>query len=571
METKTCQNCKQDFTIEPEDFLFYEKMQVPAPTFCPQCRMIRRLLWRNEGLLFRRQDGYSGKEVFSGFAPEAKVVTYENSFWYGDGWNPFATGREYDFSRPFFSQFKELLSVAPIPARSVFNLVNSDYCNEASEMKNSYLCFNTDFVENSAYLRKITHIKECFDINDSNEDELCYESVLLEKCYSTYFSVDCDSCVDVWFSKGLRGCTNCFGCVNLTKKSYCYFNVQYSKEEYQEKIAQHVLTSYSGIQAAKKQARAFWLDYPVKFNHTSRTYDSNGERIYDSKNVKDSHTIRGGENLRYCQDLQAKTSNCYDYSVWGVGTENIYESQTCGLGCYNLRFSYCCWENARDLEYCVYCVGSKNCFGCVGLYKQEYCIFNKQYSKEEYSELRNKIVEQMKNISYIDAKGREYRYGEFFPFDLSPHAYNETLDQDFFPLTEAEALEKGYGWREPNNREYQATQTSQDLPDDIRHVPPTITNEILECMSCHRAYRIIPAELSFFNRVGLPLPRMCHMCRYMDRAQYLNPPVQYHRACMCEQDGHTHSEKCSNEFESSYAPERPDIVYCEQCYQQETS
>ncbi|MFA6585673.1 MAG: cytochrome C551 [Candidatus Paceibacterota bacterium] len=42
-EIKTCQNCKKDFTIEPEDFNFYEKINVPPPTFCPECRMVRRL------------------------------------------------------------------------------------------------------------------------------------------------------------------------------------------------------------------------------------------------------------------------------------------------------------------------------------------------------------------------------------------------------------------------------------------------------------------------------------------------------------------------------------------------
>ena len=30
-----------------------------------------------------------------------------------------------------------------------------------------------------------------------------------------------------------------------------------------------------------------------------------------------------------------------------------------------------------------------------------------------------------------------------------------------------------------------------------------------------------------------------------------------------------HKGKCPNEFETSYAPDRPEIVYCEQCYQAE--
>jgi hypothetical protein len=52
-ETKTCQNCKKDFTIESEDFNFYEKIKVPPPTFCPECRIIRRMLWRNFRSLFK--------------------------------------------------------------------------------------------------------------------------------------------------------------------------------------------------------------------------------------------------------------------------------------------------------------------------------------------------------------------------------------------------------------------------------------------------------------------------------------------------------------------------------------
>ena len=49
-----CQNCKKDFVIEPEDFNFYEKIKVPPPTFCPECRLIRRFARRNEKALYHR-------------------------------------------------------------------------------------------------------------------------------------------------------------------------------------------------------------------------------------------------------------------------------------------------------------------------------------------------------------------------------------------------------------------------------------------------------------------------------------------------------------------------------------
>ena len=39
------------------------------------------------------------------------------------------------------------------------------------------------------------------------------------------------------------------------------------------------------------------------------------------------------------------------------------------------------------------------------------------------------------------------------------------------------------------------------------------------------------------------------------------PVKLWHRKCM--------NKGCNNEFETSYAPERPEIVYCESCYNQE--
>ena len=39
---------------------------------------------------------------------------------------------------------------------------------------------------------------------------------------------------------------------------------------------------------------------------------------------------------------------------------------------------------------------------------------------------------------------------------------------------------------------------------------------------------------------------------------------------MCDKKNHLHGEeKCSAQFETSYSPDRPEIVYCENCYKQE--
>ena len=82
-EIKNCQNCKKDFTIEAEDFNFYEKMKVPPPTFCPLCRAQRRFVFRNERKLFRIKDAFTGKDIFSTYPKESgrKVITQERMAW----------------------------------------------------------------------------------------------------------------------------------------------------------------------------------------------------------------------------------------------------------------------------------------------------------------------------------------------------------------------------------------------------------------------------------------------------------------------------------------------------------
>jgi len=49
----------------------------------------------------------------------------------------------------------------------------------------------------------------------------------------------------------------------------------------------------------------------------------------------------------------------------------------------------------------------------MSLLKKQYCIFNKQYTKEGYFELVEKIKKHMDDVPYIDKGGRKYGFGEF--------------------------------------------------------------------------------------------------------------------------------------------------------------
>ncbi|MBI2623140.1 MAG: hypothetical protein HYW65_01010 [Candidatus Liptonbacteria bacterium] len=615
-ETRTCRNCQAQFLIETDDFSFYEKIKVPPPTWCPECRFRRRIIWRNERKLFRGKSALSGQNLFTLFPPEAGYILYKNDEWRG-GYAPLAYGQDVDFSRPFLTQLFELDKKVPKPAGSAARMVNSEYSDNASDLKNCYLLFNSNFTEDSAYGNGVDRCRACFDNSHIQDCERCYHSFWLTKCYETHFSSRCEDCTNMWFSKDCRGCSNCFGCVNLRAQKYCVFNKQYSKEEYQQKLKALNLSSWKNLQEAGAKAKEFWLRFPNKFMQGVHNVNVSGEFITHSKNVRDSYLIRASENLRYVQYSQVPSSkDCYDSSLIGCNAEQLYESAVCGWGASNIKFCWECWDSAANMEYCLYCNTSSDLFGCAGVQKKQYCILNKQYEKNEYEKMRTKIIEHMNKMPYIvksqipssksqtspndqnskyETREIAYTYGEFFPPEFSPFAYTHTISPDHFPLSKDEAQALGFRWINANPTEYQTTKNAADIPDAIENLLDDVLKEILKCATCGRAYRIIEPELQFLKQLGVPAPRSCVDCRHNDRISQRNRAVFYDRKCMCEGThsasparpaggresqiayhkntaAHFHGNfPCSNTFQTSYSPEQPEIIYCEQCYQTEVA
>jgi len=595
-ETKICQNCKNNFTIEPEDFKFYEKIKVPPPTWCPECRAQRRMTWRNERALYKRKDA-NGIDVISIYSEDKPVKIYERNYWWSDKWNPMDFGKDYDFSKPLFIQFRELFE--SVPAASIFNSnpVNSDYCNHSGYMKNCYLTPASWECERVSYSARTINSKDSIDLMAVFKCELCYEAIDSSESYKTFFSQNCSACFESYFLFDCKNCNNCFGCVGLRNKQYYIFNQPYTKEGYKKRIENFDIGSYKKFNDFKKTFLTHKLSFPFKFARLINTVNVIGNNLLNAKNSKYCFDMREMEECRYLtHGFEIKDS----FDGFGIGLcELLYEGIDTGeKGASKERFSVVVYASS-DTHYCFNCEGSSSLFACIGLRNKSYCILNKQYTKEEYEKLVPKIIEHMNSMPYIDKRGRVYKYGEFFPPELSPFSYNETIAQEYFPLTKDQALDKGYSWKDPEPRNYEITLKTEDLPDHIKDVPDSILNEIIQCAhfghamskcneQCTEAYKIIPQELQFLRKMNLPLPRLCPNCRHYQRIKQRNPLKLWHRKCQCagatshpstssgysyrntaDHIHHKKEEPCPNEFETTYAPERPEIVYCEACYLRE--
>ena len=586
-EQRTCQSCHQGFVIEDEDFEFYKKISVPPPTFCPECRTRRRMAWRNESSLYKRVCGMCGKSIIAIYAPQSPFVVYCKDCWISDQWDPISYGRDYKKDISFFTQFHELLEVVPlVVADRKGSMENSEYGNYNGNCKNCYLCFSTALSEDSMYCSNSQELKQCADSTGLRNGELCYEAVDCEKNYRCVFTDRTRESADSRFLFGCSNCVNCFMSANLRNKSNVFRGEQLSPEEYKKRILSINFGDFEVFKELKEEFNKMKTLALHKNAEIKNSVQATGDNITNSKNVFNSFDVNDSENIKHslrilkgCRDIQ----DCHGM----VGGELVYEGFGCGFSPRHNLFSFSV-DVSSDLTYCAMCHDCSNCFGCVALKNKQYCVLNKQYTKEEYGKLVSEIIRRMDEVPYIDKKNIKYKYGEFFPEELSPFGYNETIAQDNFPLSESDAIEKGYSWMDTKKKDYSITVKIDDIPRQIEDVDELITREVFQCKHdglcderCSGAFRITPQEFILYKKLSIPIPRLCPSCRHFERLKRRNPLKLWHRKCQCagtkSENGvytnttkHQHGEgKCSNEFETSYAPEREEIVYCEQCYQNE--
>ena len=158
---KICTVSGKEFEITEDDLKFYKKMGVPMPTLCPEERQRRRLSWRNERTLYYRTCDATGKKIISVFSNDKKYTVYEESAWWSDSWDGKDFGKDFDFSRPFFQQWQELVKIVPQLARSVDGNENSEYVNQSGWNKDCYMIFEGDHNEKCYFImRKMIHRKK---------------------------------------------------------------------------------------------------------------------------------------------------------------------------------------------------------------------------------------------------------------------------------------------------------------------------------------------------------------------------------------------------------------------------
>lgn len=503
--TKTCRRSGKEFTITDRDQGFYAQVGLPHPTLCPEERMKQMLTWRNEYQYYTRKCDKTSQPIISTYKPESPYKVYSNKAFWSDDFDAREYGQDVDFSKPFFEQFIELHQKVPQITMVNDNGVgseNCEYCQDFAFGKNCYLVSGSWRVEDSLYSNNCNHGKDIVDCKSINVNcELVYESKYCQRLYNCSFLDTCSNSSDCHFGYDLMGCKNCFGCIGLRQKEYCFFNEQLTKEEYQQKMGEIDLGSYAQLEHWKAEFARFASQQPRKESHQINCDESEGNHLYNCKDVHGednfncaySRNISNGDNIQNCYDIYQSGN-----PQWCCG--NITPDDS-----YMVHMSVWCWKS-QYVMYSDNCHSSQNCFGCVSLKRQRFCILNKQYTEEEYNELLPRIIEHMKQTG---------EWGEFFPAELSPFAYNESLAQEKYPMSKEQIEANGLKWYE--SVEGQSSDKTTQIPDHIKDVTEEICKTPLTCISSGKAYRITPAEFKFYKKMKLPIPRKAPAIRRVER------------------------------------------------------
>jgi len=546
----TCKDCGLAFESVPRDHAFYTELKLPPPKNCPDCRSLLRCSHRNERSLAKRTCSLCKREIVSMYAADTPFPVYCHDCFFSDRWNPLDFGQPYREGKPFFEQLKELL--AGVPRLSIIHkqTENSDYSNYSFANKNCYLTFGSHHEEDCLYGAYSTKNRSCLDCLWLYGSELLYECLFSKNCYSSLFLDHSEDTRDSAFSRELKGCSHCLFCANLRQKQYCVFNEQLTKEEYAEKVQSYGLDTWSGLKAAK---RLFLEELPRRFPVRALTQvqceQCEGSTMNGCKDMHSCFFCAESEDCSYAVQID-NTFHAMDMDYMGYDrSERCYQTIGC-QGLFDCVACNACWHGS-GLKYCQSCFSCSDCFGCISLQQKKHCILNHEYAKDEYRRLIEGITESMR---------KDGTWGDFFPVSLTPFAYNETMAKDWFPLTETEARRRGYRYLTGEEMpEVTKVILAKDLPERIEEIPDDVLNWAIRSEETQRPFRIVKKELEFYRTMHLPLPHHHPEERHRMRLLRRHQRSLWKRPCM----------KCGKEMQTTYPPERPEIVYCENCYLKE--
>ena len=446
---------------------------------------------------------YNNKGIISRFpdTPRIKSVISNKEFEKGrddllEAWINY--NAEEDFLNHFDILFK---SIDMVNSCQYWNNINSDFAESVLNGKNIYLTFAAiNDCENVCYSVSVknncTNIFNSLMVQPNSQD--IYFATNIASSYKVFYSRYIQNSNNIWFSTNLIWCTECIDCDNLENASYHIANEPYSKEEYFIKKNEILKNKWAFFK--KYRSLKLWG------NNIGCQNIKNGDALFncfDVSDAKHSFNVKWGKNLIFTGWI-GWVENAYDICGWGSSTaNNIY-----GVAGVKGDHVYCSSHIiGTNIFYSYYLEDCSYCIGCIWLKNKQYCILNKQYSKQQWKILADKIFKKMED---------KWTLWDFFSWSTNPFYFNDTIAGMLWDFSKEEVEEKWYMWRDEEIKVDIPEWTDIISISDINNfqwydeswnwtIDPEIMKKVIQDDSGNY-YRIVQMEYDFLMKHTLPLP-----------------------------------------------------------------
>jgi hypothetical protein len=459
--------------------------------------------------LYKRKCDRTGQPIISIFRPDCPYPVWKRDEWIAHAKPPAA---DFDFSKSFFEQAWNLFQHCPLPHIFQSNNENCEYTDDWYYSKNCYLCHSGQNNEDCRYCYGCDSVKNVFYGVFSFNSEVCVDLIWSINCFNSLFLLNCKNVHDSAFLYDCRDCDHCLFSYNLRNKKYCFANQQLTKSEFEEKKREWDFSSSKNYEEAKAlfsrmMKEAAW-HRALQIEHCE---NSTGNFIRHSKDCENCYMLSYHENCANVSFSGPHAKGALD-SLGTVGGEWVFMSSL-PVYCYEARFCFSV-SHCRFVDYCAYMQNCQYCLGCCGLVNEKYCIFNKRYSKEQYEELRGKIIQHMKETK---------EWGVFFPGYFAPNPYEESYSGYHFPLSGKEKW--GFRTAEPIEKISQKTAELGQIPDSSEFLTAEKDSWLAQQVFWDAIYqcpfRVDAMDIEFSRRNKSPLPHSYYIHRIQDNFRWM--------------------------------------------------
>ena len=334
--------------------------------------------------LFKRKCDITSKDIISIHPSDSPYTVYSQEYWWSDKWNPLDFWKDYDKNNTIFEQIDEIFLRTPVPAldNSYLELENSEYINGNGASKDCYLVSMGSENEKCLYSWNIASCRYIIDVYDSSESESCSRSGHLWKCYNIHNSWDCWDCRDSIYISSCYGSQYLIGCISQRNTKYQILNISCTEKEFHDiwdKLHRDEFFRKEFEKKYQELIEQVWLDQYI----LTRSENCTGDFCYDSKNVISWFLSGDIKDSAYIYESQF-VEDSMDINQWGNQVYLSYDNIAIGDNMHHIYWSVWSWGGCEYHFYTSNCQWWHHLFGCSGLKHASYCIFNMQYTKEEW-------------------------------------------------------------------------------------------------------------------------------------------------------------------------------------------